>query len=156
MTVVSGGAKSILDHRLTAEYLETAGIPVFGYRTDRLAAFVVREADVRVTRMDDLRTAARATEAHWEVNGPGTVLLAAPIAEEDAVDGALVEAAIESALEQCDRDGIVGNAVSPYLMRALAKASDGLMPKAGRSLLLSTAGVAGEFAVALGAVQAER
>ncbi|MCX5415077.1 pseudouridine-5'-phosphate glycosidase [Streptomyces sp. NBC_00059] len=156
MTVVSGGAKSILDHRLTAEYLETAGIPVFGYLTDRLPAFVVREAEVPVTRMDDLRTAARAAEAHWQVNGPGTVLLTSPIDEVDAVDGALVEAAIADALDRCDRDGVVGNAVSPYLMKALAKASDGLMPRAGRSLLLSTARVAGEFSVALSAVQAER
>jgi pseudouridine-5'-phosphate glycosidase len=154
MTVVSGGAKSILDHRLTAEYLETAGIPVFGYGTDRLPAFIVREADVPVTRVDDLETAARAADAHWQINGPGTVLLATPIAEDDALDGETVEAAIAGALEQCDREGVVGNAVSPYLMKALAKASGGTMPKAGRSLLLSTARVAGEFAVALSAVQA--
>ncbi|MCX5597209.1 pseudouridine-5'-phosphate glycosidase [Streptomyces phaeochromogenes] len=156
MTVVSGGAKSILDHRLTAEYLETAGVPVYGYRTDKLAAFVVREADVPVTRMDDLHTAARAAEAHWQVNGPGTVLLTSPIDEQDAVDEAIVEAAIAEALAQCDQEGIVGNAVSPYLMKALARASGGMLPKAGRSLLLSTARVAGEFSAALSAVQAER
>ncbi|WP_443069817.1 pseudouridine-5'-phosphate glycosidase [Streptomyces sp. S063] len=148
--------KSILDHRLTAEYLETAGIPVFGYRTDRLPAFVVREADVSVRRMDDLHTAARAAEAHWEVNGPGTVLLTNPIDEQDAADEDVVETAIADALDQCDRDGIAGNAVSPYLMKALAKASGGMLPKAGRSLLLSTARVAGEFSVALSTVRAGR
>ncbi|MFE0695308.1 pseudouridine-5'-phosphate glycosidase [Streptomyces sp. NPDC059171] len=156
MTVVCGGAKSILDHRLTAEYLETAGIPVFGYRTDRLPAFVVREADVSVRRMDDLHTAARAAEAHWEVNGPGTVLLTNPIDEQDAADEDLVETAIADALARCDRDGIAGNAVSPYLMKALAGASGGMLPRAGRSLLLSTARVAGEFSVALSTVRAGR
>jgi pseudouridine-5'-phosphate glycosidase len=129
---------------------------VYGYRTDKLAAFVVREADVPVTRMDDLHTAARAAEAHWQVNGPGTVLLTTPIDEQDAVDEAIVEAAIAEALAQCDQEGIVGNAVSPYLMKALARASGGMLPKAGRSLLLSTARVAGEFSAALSAVQAER
>lgn len=33
MAVVSAGAKSILDAWLTAEYLETAGVPVLGYGT---------------------------------------------------------------------------------------------------------------------------
>ncbi|CAM5310032.1 Phosphoglycolate phosphatase [Streptomyces badius] len=61
----------------------------------------------------------------------------------------MVETAIADALDQCDRDGIAGNAVSPYLMKALAKASGGMLPKACCSLLLSTARVAGEFSVAL-------
>ncbi|MGP4115170.1 pseudouridine-5'-phosphate glycosidase [Streptomyces sp. 4N509B] len=156
VVVVSGGAKSILDLKLTAEYLETAGVPVFGYRTDKLPGFVVREVDVPVTRVDDLRTAARATASHWEVNGPSTVLLTAPIPEEDALDGEMVEAAIASAMEQAEKAGVVGNAVSPFMLKTLAKASGGALPKAGRSLNLNTAGVAGAFAVALSAVQAER
>lgn len=36
IAVVCAGAKSILDLGLTAEYLETAGVPVLGYGTDRL------------------------------------------------------------------------------------------------------------------------
>ncbi|MBP2585768.1 MULTISPECIES: pseudouridine-5'-phosphate glycosidase [unclassified Streptomyces] len=156
ITVVSGGAKSILDAKLTAEYLETAGVPVFGYGTDRLPAFVVREADVPVTRVDDLAVAARAVDFHWEVNGDSTVLLTSPIAREDALDGEELERVIAEALEQADRDGVVGNAISPYLMKAVARATGGSIAAAGRSLLLSTARVAGEFAVELSAVRAGR
>ncbi|CAL9626610.1 pseudouridine-5'-phosphate glycosidase [Streptomyces cellulosae] len=156
ITVVSGGAKSILDPKLTAEYLETAGVPVYGYRTDKLPAFVVREADVPVTRVDDLDVAARAVDFHWEVNGGSTVLLTAPIAAQDALDGDELEQVIARALEEADRAGIVGNAISPYLMKAVAKSTGGGIAKAGRSLLLSTARVAGEFAVSLSAVRAGR
>ncbi|MFF2303813.1 pseudouridine-5'-phosphate glycosidase [Streptomyces sp. NPDC058128] len=156
ITVVSGGAKSILDAKLTAEYLETAGVPVFGYGTDRLPAFVVREADVPVTRVDDLAVAARTVDFHWEVNGDSTVLLTSPIAREDALDGEELERVIAEALEQADRDGVVGNAISPYLMKAVARATGGSIAAAGRSLLLSTARVAGEFAVELSAVRAGR
>ncbi|MDX6355514.1 MAG: pseudouridylate synthase, partial [Streptomyces sp.] len=155
MTVVSAGAKSVLDAKLTAEYLETAGVPVLGYGTDRLPGFIVREIDVPVTRVDDLRVAARAVRLHWEVNGGGTVLLAAPVAAADAMDGAEVERVIESALAQADEAGVIGNAVSPFLMRALAKGTAGGAAKAGRSALLSTARVAGEFAVSLSATRPE-
>src|SRR5690606_8532868 len=38
LTVVTAGAKAILDLKLTLEYLETAGIPLLGYRTDSFPA----------------------------------------------------------------------------------------------------------------------
>ncbi|MBD0741980.1 pseudouridine-5'-phosphate glycosidase [Streptomyces sp. CBMA152] len=154
MTVVSAGAKSILDARLTAEYLETAGVPVFGYGTDRLPLFYVRGGDIAVQRVDDLRLAARAVRTHWAVNGGGTALLTVPVDEADAVDGALVEEAIAQALEEADRTGVTGNRVSPFLMRAVSKATRGRTAAAGRSVLLGTARVAGEFAVGLSAEHA--
>ncbi|MXM68979.1 pseudouridine-5-phosphate glycosidase [Streptomyces sp. HUCO-GS316] len=153
MTVVSAGAKSILDARLTTEYLETAGVPVFGYGTDRLPLFYVRGGDIPVSRVDDLRLAARAVHAHWRING-GTVLLTVPVDETEAVDGALVEEAIAQALAEADRTGVAGNNVSPFLMRAVSKATGGRTAAAGRSILLGTARVAGEFAVALSAEHA--
>ncbi|WHM40054.1 pseudouridine-5'-phosphate glycosidase [Streptomyces sp. BPTC-684] len=154
MTVVSAGAKSILDARLTAEYLETAGVPVFGYGTDRLPLFYVRGGDIPVQRVDDLRLAARAVRTHWALNGGGTVLLTVPVAEADAVDGALVEEAIAQALAEADRTGVTGNRVSPFLMRAVSKATRGRTAAAGRSVLLGTARTAGEFAVGLSAERA--
>ncbi|MEW2495484.1 pseudouridine-5'-phosphate glycosidase [Streptomyces nodosus] len=155
VAVVSAGAKSVLDARLTAEYLETAGVPVLGYGTDRLPGFVVRALDVPVTRVDDLAEAARAARLHWQVNSVGTVLLMAPVAAEDALDGTEVERVIEQALAEADAARVVGNAVSPFLMRALAKGTHGGAARAGRSALLSTARVAGEFAVSLSATPAE-
>jgi pseudouridine-5'-phosphate glycosidase len=154
IAVVCGGAKSILDHTLTAEYLETAGVPVLGYQTDRLPAFYVRKTAIPVQPMYDLQLAARAMRAHWEVNGGGTVLLVAPVAEGDALDGSFVEEAIGRALEEADRAGVTGNAVSPFLMRTVSKSTGGRTGAAGRSLLLSTARLAGELATSLAASRA--
>jgi pseudouridine-5'-phosphate glycosidase len=154
IAVVCGGAKSILDHRLTAEYLETAGVPVLGYQTDRLPAFYVRATDIPVRRVDDLQVAARAMRAHWQVNGGGTVLLVAPVAERDALDGSFVEETIGRALAEADRAGVTGNAVSPFLMRTVSRSSGGRTAAAGRSLLLSTARLAGELATCLAASRA--
>jgi pseudouridine-5'-phosphate glycosidase len=154
MTVVSAGAKSILDARLTAEYLETAGVPVFGYGTDRLPRFYVRGGDIPVTRIDDLRAAARAIRAHWSLNGRSAVLLTVPVDEAEAVDAALVEEAIAGALAEAERTGVTGNKVSPFLMRAVSRATGGRTAAAGRSILLGTARVAGEVAVGLAAERA--
>ncbi|MBZ4317860.1 pseudouridine-5'-phosphate glycosidase [Streptomyces huiliensis] len=151
MTVVCAGAKSILDLRLTAEVLETAGVPVLGYRTDRLPAFYVRESDVPVPKVDDLTEAARAVLLHWEINKGGSVLLTAPIDEQDALDGEEIERAIQGALEEADAAGVTGNAISPFLMRAVGQATAGRAGAATRSVLVSNARLAGEFAVALSA-----
>ena len=40
--VVSSGVKSLLDVPATAELLETLGVPVLGWRTDELPAFLLR------------------------------------------------------------------------------------------------------------------
>lgn len=152
ITVVCSGAKSILDHHLTAEYLETAGIPIFGYRTDTLPAFYVRDSDIPVDRVDELAVAARAVRNHWAVNGGGTVLLTTPIDEQDGLDHDVVEAAIAEALTKADEAGVTGNAISPFLMKSLAAATAGATAAAGRAVLVSGARVAGDFAVQLAAV----
>ncbi|WP_416972729.1 pseudouridine-5'-phosphate glycosidase [Streptomyces sp. 4F14] len=156
VAVVCAGSKSILDLGLTAEYLETAGVPVLGYQTSTLPAFYVRESHVPVSRVDDLAVAARATWLHWEVNGDRSVLLTAPIDEQDALDGDEIEDAISAALAEADAAGVRGNAISPFLMRALTEVTAGRSAAATRAVLLSTARVAGEFAVALAATREER
>ena len=42
--VVCAGAKAILDLRATVEYLETAGVPIIGYRTPEFPAFLLAGA----------------------------------------------------------------------------------------------------------------
>lgn len=153
MAVVCAGAKSILDLRATAEYLETAGVPILGYRCDELPAFYARSSGLPVPRVDDLTEAARAVELHWQVNGGGTVLLTAPINEEDALDGAEIESAIARAMDEAKAAGVSGNAVSPFLMKAVAEATKGRSGAATRAVLISTAALAGEFATAMSAVQ---
>ena len=48
VAVVCAGAKAILDLPRTLEYLETRGVPVIGYGTDRFPAFWSRESDLPV------------------------------------------------------------------------------------------------------------
>lgn len=48
VTVVSAGAKAILDLPLTMEVLETKGVPVLGYQTEELPAFYTRKSGLKV------------------------------------------------------------------------------------------------------------
>src|ERR671928_391945 len=66
VAVVCAGAKSVLDLRLTLEYLETHGVPVIGYRTDRLPAFYSRDSGFDIdARLDEPEQIARVMRSHW-------------------------------------------------------------------------------------------
>ncbi len=45
VAVICAGCKSILDMGLTLEYLETKGVPVYGYQTNILPAFYTPNDD---------------------------------------------------------------------------------------------------------------
>ncbi|GGR95889.1 MULTISPECIES: pseudouridine-5'-phosphate glycosidase [Streptomyces] len=149
VAVVCAGAKSILDLGLTLEYLETLGVPVMGYRCDDFPAFYCRSSGFRnPQRIDDLDAIARALRAHWAAGLPGGALVTHPIAEADALDAQAMEEVIERALADADAEGVTGPAITPYLMKAVSRATEGRSAAANRAVLISTAAVAGELAVA--------
>jgi pseudouridine-5'-phosphate glycosidase len=53
-----------------------------------------------------------------------------------------------NAMAAADRDGIRGNALTKFLMRAVDKATEGRSAKANTAVLISTAEVAGRLAAA--------
>ncbi|MFE6450664.1 pseudouridine-5'-phosphate glycosidase [Nocardiopsis dassonvillei] len=151
VVVVCAGAKSILDLPLTVEYLETAGVPVLGYRFDEFPAFYARSSGIPVTRVDDMETVARAARLHWSLNGDGAVLLTAPIPEEDALPAEEIDTAVEEALAEAERTSVTGNALSPFLMKAVVRATGGRSGRATKAVLVSNAYLSGQLAVAMSA-----
>jgi pseudouridine-5'-phosphate glycosidase len=149
VAVVCAGAKSILDLPRTMEYLETQCVPVISYRSADFPAFYCVSSGIRSPqRLDDEASVARAVEVHWALGGPGSVLVTSPIRTEDAVDSGEVEAATEAAMASAERDGITGNALTKYLMRAVDRATAGRSARANMSVLVSTAELAGRLAAA--------
>jgi pseudouridylate synthase len=157
VAVVCAGSKSNLDPALTLEYLETLGIPVVGYRCDDFPAYYsVSSGQRNPRRVDDLPALARAIRAHWAVGNDGGFLVTHPIAEADALPSEEVYALIHQTLAQARQDGVQGPAVTPYILSAVSTATRGRTAEANRSVLLSTAAVAGEVAVALAAAPGEQ
>ncbi|SDG25707.1 pseudouridine-5'-phosphate glycosidase [Lentzea fradiae] len=149
VAVVCAGAKNILDLGLTMEFLETHCVPVVAYRSDDFPAFYCVSSGLRSPhRIDDAAVLARAVENHWAVGNPGAFLVTTPTRLADAIDGDEVEAVINEAVARAEREGVSGQAITKYLMRAVDRATEGRSAKANQAVLISTAEVAAELAVA--------
>ena len=140
--IVSSGVKSLLDVGATAELLETLGVPVLGYRVDTLPLFYAAEGGPPVSaRVESPVEAARVADAHWRLGGNGILVGRPP--DESLDVGALIE---EIVAEAHDR-GIVGQAVTPYVLAALHERSSGETRRVNRDLIVANAGLAAEIAV---------
>ncbi|WP_033568095.1 pseudouridine-5'-phosphate glycosidase [Dickeya undicola] len=147
VAVVCAGAKSILDLGLTLEYLETQCVPIISYQSDDFPAFYCRSSGFHSPhRLDDATLVARSIEMHWKLGNQSSVLITHPIHESDAIDTDEVESIIREAAIQAEHDGIRGPGATPYLMRAVAKATQGRTVQANMSVLISTAALAGKLA----------
>ena len=150
--VVCAGAKSILHLPRTLEILETLGVPVLGYQTDRFPAFYVRSGRTTLpvsARVDSPAEAAAVFAAHTRMGGGG-VVLAQPCPEDVAVPADEFEAALDRAEAEAAAAGVGGPALTPFLLARLAELTGGRTLAANRALIVNNARLAAAVAVALG------
>ena len=146
--VVCAGAKSILDLGLTLEYLETKGVPVIGFGTDNLPAFYTRESDFGVDyRIDTPAELAAAFKASHEMGMKSGMLVANPIPEEYAMPKAVIDAAIEQAVRECNEKGIKGKETTPFLLARVSELTGGDSLASNIQLVFNNAKVAAQTAV---------
>jgi pseudouridine-5'-phosphate glycosidase len=147
--VVCAGAKAILDLPATLEYLETAGVPVLGLATDEFPAFYSASSDLPVPgRVESAAEAAAVWLAH-RVLGGGGLLLAVPPPAEVALGRDVVAAPIERALARAAEAGVRGQAVTPFLLAAVAEETQGESMRTNIALLRQNAGIAARVACEL-------
>ena len=124
--VVCAGAKSILDLGLTLEYLETKGVPVIGYGTEELPAFYTRQSGFRVDyRVDSPAELAKIFKTQNDMGLGGGILVTNPIPEEYAMPKAVIDAAIDQAIAECNEKGIHGKETTPFLLARVAELTGG-------------------------------
>ena len=151
VAVVCAGPKAILDIGATLEYLETQGVPVIGYRCDALPGFYSRDSGFRVDyRIDEPAALARVMRARWALGGGG-LLIANPVPAEHALPDDVVAAAVDQALADAARLGVVGKAVTPYLLDRVNQLTGGDSLAANIALVRHNARVAAALAVAFAA-----
>lgn len=147
MVVVCAGAKSILDLPSTWERLDTLGIPVVGVGTDEFPGFFTAKTGIRLgVTTDGPAEAARIAAAHFAFARMQSVLVVQPPPANVALDSALVDSAVQTALSRADRDGVSGAAVTPYLLEAVSRETGGRTLETNLSLLESNARLAAEIA----------
>jgi pseudouridine-5'-phosphate glycosidase len=155
VAVVCAGAKSILDLRLTLEYLETHGVPVVGYQTHSLPAFFTRESGFPVDyRMDTSVEIANVLHAKWSMGLKGGMVIANPIPEAFAMPRALIDQAIEQALRDAQVQKIGGKESTPFLLARVSELTGGDSLAANIQLVLNNARLAAAIGADLVALEA--
>jgi pseudouridylate synthase len=147
--VVAAGPKVILDVAATVEALESLCVPVLGFRTSELPAFYVARSGVKVEhRVEDAESAAALLRLHWQVleRDEGVLLCVAP---PDPLPADRIEAALANALGEARSRGLSGKLLTPFLLHALDRATEGGSRAANVRLLEQNARVAGQVAAAL-------
>ena len=149
--VVCAGAKAILDLPATLEWLETHGVTVVGYGTDRFPAFYNRDSGLPVdVRADTPAEVAALFRAQRALGLPCGMLVTVPIPAEFEPPAEQMEAAIAQALGEAEAQGIKGKAMTPFLLARVSALTGEASLRANLALLENNAQVAAEIAVALG------
>jgi pseudouridylate synthase len=149
VAVVSAGAKSILDLRLTVEYLETMGVPVLGFKTDDFPAFYTQKSGLNVDfRLETAAEIADFLQKKWQIAGlAGGVLIANPIPEKYSMPAAEIEKIIETAVKMAAENGIRGKETTPFLLKKIKDLSNGESLESNIALVLNNARLAAEISV---------
>jgi pseudouridine-5'-phosphate glycosidase len=148
--VVCSGLKSILDVAASLEALETRGVLVVGYRTDVLPGFLARSTGLPLEhRVETPDEAAAVVLAHRALRLPGAIVLAQAVPAEEALDPAMLQAALDGALADAAARRITGKPLTPFLLGSIRCATEGRGLRANRALLVANAQLAAEVAVAI-------
>jgi pseudouridylate synthase len=151
--VVCAGVKSILDVGATLERLETLGVGVLGYRTDRFPGFYLADSGFdlgwRVEWPDEVASILLARDRVGTTHLG--LVLANPVAPDDELDRELHDRLLHEGLAAADRDGIRGKDVTPYLLDFFHRGSGGESLRTNVALVRSNARLAAEVAAAYAA-----
>ena len=151
IAVVCAGVKSVLDVPATLQRLETLGVGIVGYGTDRFPGFYLTSSgepvDWTVHTPEETAEVIRAQDA---LGGPDAALVVAnPVPEADQLDPALHDRVLGEALDECRERGIVGQAVTPFLLDYLMRLTEGASLEANVAAVRGNVRLAAQIAAAL-------
>jgi len=149
ITVVSAGAKSILDIHGTLERLESLGVCVLGYRTKRYPGFYLTDAGFDIDwRVDSAAEVADVMAAQDSLGLSSAVLVANPLPLEQQLDPELHDKVLAEALVQVAARSITGKEVTPFLLAYLQERTNGQSLEVNIDIARNNIILGGEIAVA--------
>ncbi len=148
LVTVCAGPKSILDAAATLERLESAGVPVLGYRSDRLAGFHVPTTDLPVAaRVNEPSEIAAVKRAQDALGLDRAILISNPVSS--GLDAGRLRSWLDASRRDAQAAGVHGKDATPFLLDALARRSDGATVEVNVRLLHENAALAARIALAL-------
>jgi pseudouridine-5'-phosphate glycosidase len=144
ITVVCAGVKSVLDVGATLERLETLGVTLLGYGTDRFPGFYLADSGHPVPwRVDTPEEVADVVHARAEL-GLGAIVVANPL--DEPLDAELHERVLTEGLAAAAAEGVRGKAVTPFLLERFHAETGGESLRANVRLVLRNAALAARIA----------
>tara|TARA_B110001454_G_scaffold199821_1_gene204953 strand:+ start:5652 stop:6593 length:942 start_codon:yes stop_codon:yes gene_type:complete len=147
VAVVCSGVKSILDIPRTLEYLETHGVPIIGYQTDKMPAFYTSESgslvDYNCQSTDEI---AKVMKIKWEMHFQGGIVVANPIPEKYSLPLNEINSVIKLALSEMKEKNIIGKKTTPFLLSKIAEKTKGKSLESNIQLVLNNASLAAQIA----------
>jgi pseudouridine-5'-phosphate glycosidase len=149
ITVVCAGVKSILDVAATLERLETLAIGVVGYKTTHFPGFYLTDSGYSIEhQVNSAAEVAAIIKARKGLKTDAHALIVAnPVGKE--MDRARHDAILKSGLVGAAKNGIVGKAVTPYLLEHFHTASEGESLQVNIEIIKSNSALAADIAVAV-------
>ena len=148
VAVVCAGAKSILDIGRTLEYLETNGVPIVGYQTDKFPSFYSRVSEFDVDfRLDTPKEMADVMKTKWDLGLDGGLVIANPVPLESEFPYEKIEGITQQALLEAKENGITGKKVTPFLLGKIKELTEGKSLETNIALVYHNAEVAAKLAV---------
>jgi pseudouridine-5'-phosphate glycosidase len=158
VAVVCSGVKSILDVPATLEHLETLGVPVVGFRTERFPGFYLTDSGSPLDwAVEDEAEAARLIQALPPLGFERCGLVVAnPIPEGEELDPELHDRVLRAGLKEMDRRGVRGKEVTPFLLDHFRRQTKGESLELNKRIILQNSCLAARIAVVLSALDDER
>ena len=148
ITVVCAGVKSILDVAATLERLETLAIGVVGFQTTSFPGFYLTDSGFTIEhRVESALDISKIIHARETLKTNKSALVVAnPVKRE--MDRTRHEAILKSGLAGASKNGIIGKAVTPYLLEHFHTASEGESLLVNIEIIKSNSALAADIAVA--------
>jgi pseudouridine-5'-phosphate glycosidase len=154
MALVCAGPKAILDVPATLEYLETRGVPVVAVGQAELPGFYARSSGLRApASVADVPAAARLVGVHLGLGLGSAILVTVPVPADAALADEEMRDAVERAIGEAERAGVLGPELTPWLLGRIADLTRGASLRANTALIVNDARVAGELAGHLAAAR---
>jgi pseudouridine-5'-phosphate glycosidase len=150
IAVVCSGVKSILDVGATLERLETLGVTVLGYGTDRFPGFYLHDSEFPAPwRVDTPAEVAAVLAARRRLGSDDrAVVVANPLSVEEQLDPATHDRVLGAGLAAAAEARIGGKEVTPFLLDFFHRETGGASLDANVRLVLRNARLAAEIAAA--------
>lgn len=150
ITVVCAGVKSILDVPATLQRLETRGVSVVGYRTDHFPGFYLHSSGQPIEwRIESPEDAAAVMRGQDALGGADSALIVAnPVPEDAQLDPELHDRVLGEALAAAEREGVKGQAITPFLLGYLVDGTGGASLEANLAAVRGNTALAARIALA--------